>query len=117
MVDREDLNRRPTDIGSTDKKRPMPAKMLAPIIVPRMKQPRELPCVGINSSQIRALVAVAPQASQRQILKSTGTAMLPGDDMVDRESPHMSSLGHSTVFACLSGSTPDVLDQGHVHAR
>ncbi len=48
-----------------------------------MKEPRDLPGLGINSSEVRALVEIALRAGEREIVGIVSAAVLPGDDVFD----------------------------------
>ena len=66
-IDLQHFNRRAPDIGESLQERPVPLEVLFPQIGPRMEQPRQRGRVGIQTGNVRALVAVAVVAGQCQI--------------------------------------------------
>ena len=66
-----------------DEVRFVACEMIFPSVASRMKEPRDLPGLGINSSEVRALVEIALRAGEREIVGIVGAAVLPGDDVFD----------------------------------
>jgi len=59
-----------------------PFEVIAPSIPPRVKQAAHLPSFRIDPSQIRALVKIAVDASESEILQLIGPTVLLWDDVL-----------------------------------
>lgn len=95
---------RAADAGNPNKPRPIPAEVLVPDVMPRVKQARELASVRFNAGNIRPLVQIASAAAQREVLRLGCPAMLSGDDMIHDVTEGRGGLGESAVFAAMARS-------------
>ena len=95
----EDFHSRPADRCESDQDRPPPGKVLAPVILSGVKEPCRLSRVRIDPGDVRPLVIVTRKTGQRQILRSRGTAVLFGNDVVDFVAGVGVRLRHLAIFA------------------
>ena len=115
MVNRQNIDRDARDLGEADQDRPLPLKVFRPDIASRVKQANKLACLMIESGQVGALVTIASQTRQSQIIDSRHATMLTRDDMIDGKCPHVSSLRHLAILASIPRALPNCSDEGRVH--
>ena len=113
VVHLQHRNGRTTGGSQADQKCPLPAEVILPSILARVKQSHNLSVGGINSRQVRSLVLVTSHASQREVCLDGRPAMLSRDDMLDLKRRQC----NPSVFAPLTGSPTDKFCQRLVHAR
>lgn len=58
------------------------SKVIEPLLCSRIKKGGQLPAFGIERSQVRAFVAIAIRAGQRQIVQRSRATVLLGDDVL-----------------------------------
>jgi hypothetical protein len=84
--------------------------VVIPGIASRVKEWRQLPCVGVDSSQIGSLVKVAAIASQRKVFRFVAAAVLDRHDMLDVKGYFYEFIYMDVaVFATTVGSLSDKL--------
>ena len=67
---------------------------------------------------MEALCLLLPvQAGQSEVARGRGAVVLPGNDVVNRESVGVGRLGEEAVFASVSGPLPDQSRLALVHER
>lgn len=79
--------------------------MVAPIILPRMKNAHQFPGLRVSAGEVGSLVEIAVRASQREVVECAFAAMLSRDDVLDMEW-RIRFVVHSqaTVFAAIAPS-------------
>ena len=85
VIHRKDPHRGPTARSQSDDDRSLPDEVLGPKIKSRVEQRRDSARLGVDPGEVRTLVQVAITTCQRQIFRVIGTAVLPGNNVVDRE--------------------------------
>lgn len=115
-VHREDLNSHDSDIGEADNVRSIKAEVVGPLIKTGMKEAGQSTCAWIDSGNVWALMAVASQAGEREILKCGWTLVLLCDDVVDRECADVSRLGNVAVFTTVIRTLANLLSERAVHS-
>src|SRR5206468_3150017 len=98
-----------------DEVRFVACEMIFPSVASRMKEPRDLPGLGINPSEVRALMEIALRAGEREIVRIVRAAVLPGDDVFDVKTESGKLFRQTTIFAAVSGALPDKLAGHRVH--
>jgi hypothetical protein len=68
IIDRQDVNRSPTDGRSANKCCASPLKVFVPGVRARMEQARKFARVWVSPSYVRTFVLIAVQAGQSEIL-------------------------------------------------
>ena len=79
----EDANRRPSGGRLADNIDAAPLKVIVPPLVSRMKQLGDPTSMGIDPREVWALVKIAVNASQSQVVEIVAPAMNPWDDVLD----------------------------------
>ena len=74
-----------------------------------MKEPDNFACHRIHAGDIRALVTIAVNACQCQVIGDRATFVLAGDHMVDLKGRRMKLRWHPAVFASAPGALADEL--------
>ena len=72
-----------TNLRFTRQIRPAPRKVIAPLVLPGMKQPDHSPGDGISACDIGAFSLVAMHAGQSQVFQVGLAPVLTGDDVVN----------------------------------
>ena len=85
MVDCQASDRGSADRGVPREDRPVPREVVSPDIATRMKQPDSGSGQRIDAREVWALVEVAPEATEAEVVGSRRSAMLLGHDVVDRK--------------------------------
>jgi hypothetical protein len=89
----------PRDGRLTDEDRTLPCEMLGPAILARVKQSHELAGARIQAGDVRAFVAVAVVAGEREVRGDRLAAVLLGDDVIDLKRSFGVCVGQEAVFA------------------
>jgi hypothetical protein len=103
MVDPEHTYRGSPDGRHSHQSRATPSEMVDPKIAARVKQGNNLTALVVNPSDIRALVPVAPWASQSQIVELRPPAVLLRNDVIDLEQQPVDRLGKPAILARPAG--------------
>src|ERR1035437_1381177 len=115
-VDFEHLDGRTPHGRQANQREAVPSKVIAPAIPARMKQPHNLARVGVNPGEVGALVQVAVETGQSQVLLLVSTPMLPGDDVLDmKPADRLVLLAQTAILATVAGPIPHPLAQRGVH--
>jgi hypothetical protein len=77
--------------------------MVRPPVAARVEQRCYVARVGIQRCEIRALTFVAKSTGQGEILDVVGSAMLPGDDMIDLVCDQCNGFGQEAVLTARAG--------------
>jgi hypothetical protein len=85
VIDREQGNGRSTDGCEAYENDALPQKVLAPVILTRVKEPYQLVRLRIDARDVRSLVTVAPITAQTEVLRNRRPSVLAGDDVIDRK--------------------------------
>ena len=85
MVDREASNGGSPRRRVTHKNRSVPLEMLVPRVATRVKELGRHRGRRIDACKIRALMGVASEATEAQVVERGGAAVLLSDHMIDRE--------------------------------
>lgn len=83
VVDRQDLDRRPTDGRQPDEHRPLPGEVFAPAVSSRVVEPGQLAGHRVAAGDVRAFVKVAMDAGQREVRGLVTALVLVRDDVID----------------------------------
>ena len=75
------------------------AEMIDPAILPGIEQPSQETGLGVQRGDVRALVPVAENTCQRQIIQNGKAAMFATDNVVDLVRKASISLVDETVLA------------------
>jgi hypothetical protein len=70
------------------------AEVFAPLIAPWVKQTGQLASHWIDACNVWAFVKVATTAGEREIFQGCGTAVLAGNNVIDREPQPVNALRH-----------------------
>jgi hypothetical protein len=111
----ENLDSGPTHRGFPEKLGPLPTKVLAPGVPPRVEEASELPGLRVYPGQVWSLVEVAPKASVSEVGKRVVAAVLFGDDMLDLEGRDDVSFRKATVLTTAACPAGNLLSGGIVH--
>jgi hypothetical protein len=111
------LNRCAADGSQSDLDSSLNLKVLAPDVRSRVKQTHDFAAHWIAASDIWPLVPIAVEAGQGQIINLSCTVMLSCNDMIDLKRKTVVRKRNQAVFAPLSGSLPNFLNQPRVHGR
>ncbi len=78
--------------------------------------PRHRPGDRVNAGDIRPLMAVATEATQSQVVESCSTAMLRGDDVIDRKAiERIVILVELAILTTITGTLTNLSPQGVVN--
>src|SRR5262245_49579975 len=91
-----------------------PCEMHFPAVAPRVVEGHHLACYWINASNVRTFVFVAVQTCESEVFQHCCSAMLLGNHVIHLEHDEVELLRHSTVFASVLGTSPDLGLQGGV---
>jgi len=80
-------------------------KVFGPAIAPRVKELSHLPCLRVDSGQIRALMKVAAVTCESEIIYFIRSAVLLRDDVLDVVPQLTMFLAQLTIFATLVSAT------------
>jgi hypothetical protein len=111
-IDVQYLDRRPTDIGKSDKHGTVPLKMQRPIVKTRMIQADQLACNWINARDICALGDIATKASERQVVGNRWATVFSGNDVIHTQRLRVVFLSQVAVLAASGGASPHEVAQG-----
>jgi len=75
--------------------------MIEPLVLARMKQPRQGTVLRINSSDIRPFIKIVTSATEGQVFIDGQAAMLAGDNMIDWKAQPSNGLRHHAIFASI----------------
>jgi hypothetical protein len=89
--------------------------MFAPPVAARVKEGLHTARQGINSAQIRALVEVTAVACERKVINIVGTAMLPGNHVLDVMDELAIVLVKAAILASLASPFTDELPGSGIH--
>ena len=104
IVHRQNGDRGPPDGGPADQVGAIPAEVPLPLVPSRVEELGELPRQRVDPGDVRPLVKVVVEAGEGQVAQRRATAVLAGDDLVDREWDRgILRLGHPAVFAGVAG--------------
>lgn len=115
QVDFQDGNGRATNRGKPHKPRAIPLEMLLPLMASWMEKPDNSPGARITSGDVRPLVVVAKETSQRQIPGRRWTIVLARNNVVNLKGKVVVISRHPAVFTDVSGATPNQTFQAKVH--
>lgn len=91
-------------------------EMLVPRVATRMKELGRHRSRWIDAREIRALMGVASEAAQAQVVERGNAAVLLSDYMVDREGEErVVVFVNPAVFAPSAGPVPDLRPEPSVH--
>ena len=117
VIDSQNFNRCAANRSVAGEHGPLSAEMLIPTIPARMKQPDDFMRHRIDAGQVRALVAVAIDAAQRQVFLLRRPAVLLRNDVIHLEIQPRKSLGKLAIFATEPGTPPDRFHEVPLHVR
>lgn len=83
MIDPEHVHRRPADGRAADQRAAIVAEVIAPLVLSRVEQRRDLAAVRITAGQVRPFVPVAEGTGQGEVARHRAAVMVAGDDMID----------------------------------
>ena len=93
------------------------SEVIAQAVQAGVKQTHELARDRIETRDIRALMAIAMRASQRQIGWIRIAFVLRGDDVVNLKRQRQRKLREQAILASFRRSCPDLPDQFTIHCR
>src|SRR5947209_15658744 len=93
----------------------MPTEMVVPVMAAGIKKPDLLTRLRVYAGQVRALVAVTREASQRKIAFDPSTTVLLSDYVLNLKGKFVELLWHLAIFATAVCPVPDVLLKGRRH--
>ena len=102
--------------SQTHEPRFLPCKMFSPDILPRVEQAGHLSRLRIDSRKIGAFVAVAAEASQREVWQFGGAAVFKWNDMVHLEMQFREAFGKLAILAPVACASPHLGIAPGVHA-
>lgn len=112
VVHVEHVDRGPANRRATNKPGAMPAKMITPSILARMKKPHSPLRKGIFPCNIWPLAEVAMITGEGQIPECCPATVLFGDDVVDLVRRAVVPARHSTIFAEATRAPPNASLKG-----
>jgi hypothetical protein len=115
QVDLENVHGHSADRRSTGKLGTLPLKMLGPRLRSRIEKRNGLLRDYIITSDIRALVVVAREASKGKVLRDCRAVMFLGDDVVELVLGVFKLLRHVAVFAAGACPLPNLITELPVH--
>jgi hypothetical protein len=115
VVHVQDLNGCAPDWGEANELRSVEAKMVGPMVAPRVEEAREVARLGINPGQVRALVQVATVACEREIAVVIGAAVLFGNDVLHVMFQVAMFLAQAAVLTAIASPAADEVARGRVH--
>lgn len=116
MVDREASSGGSPGRRVTHKNRSVPLEMLVPRVATRVKELGRHRGRRIDACKIRALMGVASEATEAQVVERGGAAVLLSDHMIDRErEERVVVFVNPAVFAPSAGPVPDLRPEPSVH--
>ena len=80
-----------------------------------MEQPDDFTRQRINAGEVRPLVAVAVDATQREVFAVAGPAMFLRDDVIDLKIEAGELFREVAILAALRGSLPDQFNELSLH--
>jgi hypothetical protein len=98
-IDSQHLYCRSTDIGDPQQFGAEPGEVIFPTVLARMKKPRQLLRLRVDSGNVWAFVGVAVVTCQGKILGRVVATVLFCDDMFDLERQLVECLRQPTVLA------------------
>ena len=107
VVQIQNRNRRPADGCQTHQQRPVPAKVIRPMVASRVKDRHKRLRQGVDAGQIWTPLAIAPRAAQREIGGIIIEPMLRSDNVIDVECGFVAGLRELAVFAPTAGTRDD----------
>lgn len=99
----------------TNQIRPVPRKVLLPVIAARIEQARERAGHGVDAGNVGPFVGIVVLAGKGEVCGGGRTVVFGGDDVVELEGQDIQSLGQPAVLAGVSRALPDQLPEGVVH--
>jgi hypothetical protein len=84
-------------------------------VTARVEERHDPLCVGINSGNIRPLVVIAGETGQTKIARSSKTAVLDSDNVVNLKGKPVVGLRDFAVLATVASPLPDQLLERVVH--
>jgi len=112
-VDSKHVDGHPTGRRFPSEFRSSPLEVFVPRILAGMKQPHDVVgrAFGVDASDVRLFMIVAPVATPSQILKDGPSTMLLCDDVIPVKREGVEFLAQLAVFAASLGSLPDLLSK------
>lgn len=84
-IDRQDLDRGTSRGGAADEHWTGPAKMLCPMLLPRMEQRDDGPRARVDSSEVGTFMEIAEVTRLREVVGRISAAVLPRDNVFNVE--------------------------------
>ena len=111
LVQRKDSNRRASHRCQSanfdterHKRGDVGRKVFRPVVLARMKERRDEDCRWVDSRQARSFFQVTGPTSECKVVQACRSAMLPGDNVFDVESPAERPLRQAAVLATISSA-------------
>jgi hypothetical protein len=111
----QDSNGDSPDRGTAEQDRTIPAEVPVPLVTAWIEEFDNFLSLFIDSSYIRPLVVVACKTGQAKVRGPRGTAVFPGNDVVNLEREAVVCLRYLAVFAAASGPAPHQLFEHALH--
>jgi hypothetical protein len=102
VVQIQDVDRCTADLRETRNACAFEHEIVGPPIAPRVKEPRDLSRLRIDSGEVRSLTKIAAVARERQIFCPIGSAVLLCDDVLDMMLQFAVLLVQPAVLAALT---------------
>ena len=95
---------------------PLKLEMLAPLLVPRVKETLDLAGLWVNSREVCSLIGVTSVTGDAQVVVVISAAVDPRPDVLDVERDEgLGALGQAAVFATVLRTLSDDTSGGCIH--
>ena len=115
-IDAEHGNGSAANRSQAHEPRFLPCKMFSPDVPPRVEQACHSAGLRVDSRKIGAFVAVAAEASQREVWQFGGAAVFLWDDVVHLETQFCEAFGKLAILSPEARASPDLRIAPGVHA-